>query len=196
VVHLLYKRRFEPAANSVLGFIPATALLAQQYVASMSVASFCASYSYMNAGRHFRSGGASCSNFGNLYVPTTSLFRDSVKAMVEGSYGATPSSVEGLSNNLKSFASIVQSKSCHFGTDKGVIFQFSGEIILAKLPSDDSTTGFYYGNLLDGSIRFSLTPSSLLLKKNKNPFNIVGANPRVVNVQAYWRGVTSTSVVS
>jgi hypothetical protein len=111
-----------------------------------------------------------------------------------GTYGDAPSSIQKLSNNLKSFASIVPSNPIALGQTRGSysvaqVKSFS----LSFLPSDDSTTGFYYGSLLDGSIRFSLTPSSLLLKKNKFPFDIVGANPRVVNVQAYWRGVTSTS---
>jgi hypothetical protein len=194
VVHLLDNRRFAHETNSMLGFIPATALLAQQYVASTSVLSFCASYSYMNAGKSFRSGSASCSNFGKSYVPTNSFFKDSVKAMVDGTYGVAPSSVQGLSNNLKSFASIVQSNPFALGQTKGSysvaqVKSFS----LSFLPSDDATTGLYYGDLLDGSIRFSLTPSSLLLLKNKFPFQISDANPRVVNVQAYWRGVTSAS---
>jgi hypothetical protein len=57
--------------------------------------------------------------------------------------------------------------------------------------SDNATSDLYHGNLLDGSIRFSLTPSSDLLLQNAFPFEILDANPRVVNIQAYWRGVTS-----
>jgi hypothetical protein len=194
VVNLIYDKRFAHETNAVLGFVPATALLAQQYVASMSIASFCAAYAYMNAGLSFNSGNARCSDFGNSYVPSTSFFKDSVMAMVDGTFGIAPSSVHGLSNNLQLFASIVQSNPFALGQTKGSysvaqVKSFS----LSFLPSDDATTGLYYGNLFDGSIRFSLTPSSLLLLKNKYPFQISDANPRVVNVQAYWRGVTSAS---
>jgi hypothetical protein len=176
----------------VLGIIPATALLTQQYLASMLIASFCASYSYMNAGQPFASGSASCSNFGNLYVPTTSTFQASVQALITGTYGSEPSAVQALSNNLRSFASTVQTNPAALGQTKG---SYSGSQVksfsLSFFLSDNATSDLYHGNLVDGSIRFTLTPSSDLLLQNDFPFEIQDANPRVVNIQAYWRGVTS-----
>ena len=47
----------------------------------------------------------------------------------------------------------------------------------------------YYGNLTNGSIRFSITPASLLLNESYPPYGIDVVNPRVINVQAYWKGV-------
>lgn len=60
---------------------------------------------------------------------------------------------------------------------------------MIRMPQPPSRT--YYGNLTDGKIRFTLTPSSSILLNSSHPFTVYDANARVVNAQTYWRGVTS-----
>jgi hypothetical protein len=129
VANSLYSQSFPQAAKAVLGIIPATVLLTQQYLASMLIASFCASYSYMNAGQPFVSGDASYSSFGTLYVPTISTFKASVKALVAGTYGEEPSAVQALSKNLNSFVVHNSGKSCRVGTNQGFVLRFSSQIL-------------------------------------------------------------------
>jgi hypothetical protein len=100
--------------------------------------------------------------------------------------------VNGLNKNIVDFAANVQGNPEALGQTRSEVSD-NIETFTLEFAYDPNTTTSYYGNLADGKIRFTLTPSSSLLLESNNPFVVYDANPRVINVQTYWRGVTSPS---
>ena len=100
--------------------------------------------------------------------------------------------VNNLNKNIEDFAANVQGNPEAVGQTRGDIGNNVKTFTLEFAYDPDSTsTTSYYGKLTDGKIRFTLTPSSILLLDSNYPFTVFDANARVINVQTFWRGVTS-----
>mmetsp|Transcript_8548 Transcript_8548/g.12385 ORF Transcript_8548/g.12385 Transcript_8548/m.12385 type:complete len:1568 (+) Transcript_8548:167-4870(+) len=192
----LFYSPYVSATETVLAYIPSVSLLNKQYVASKSILGFCRSYSYQNAGNTFVSSdtpgcsaGADCSSFGP-YLPTMATFVDTISSFTENTYAnLEPESAAKLNNNIQNFATVVEGCPSAVGQTPNSITK-KVQTISINLGSSN------FGNLRDGSVRFSLTPSSTLWLKSSTPFDIDLVNPRVVNVQAYWKGVTSPDTMT
>lgn len=115
-----------------------------------------------------------------------SIFRR-VSSFVDKTFNSiVTQQVNILTNSIVGFATQIQNDPTAAGQaqnsySKSQVKSFSIELN----PENDSQ---YYGKM-DGRICFSITPSSLLLNQSVTPFGINVVNPRVINVQAYWRGV-------
>ena len=186
-------------SKAILAYAPSSSLAQQQYIAAKSIHEFCTSFSYMNAGLDYvniDSDGneANCNEFGDLYLPTYETFDETVSSFVSGttpsSVESPPTSVNDLNENIVEFAANVQGNPVALGQTRSKISD-NVETFTLEFAYDPNTTTTYYGNLSDGKIRFTLTPSSSLLLKGLTPFGVSDANPRVINVQTYWKGVTS-----
>ena len=204
VYEKLFFATYEDTSKAILAYGPSASLVQQQYMAAKSIHGFCTSYSYMNAGRDYfdtTSGNtANCGEFGDLYLPTYATFNDIVNSFVNEPCPSdpdnclldAPSLVNDLNENIVEFAANVQGNPVALGQTRSEISD-NVETFTLEFAYDPNTATSYFGNLADGKIRFTLTPSSSLLLKSNNPFVVGDANPRVINVQSYWRGVTSPS---
>lgn len=182
-----FNTRFPNDTKALLALSSSLALMSQEYISAQSILSFCSSYSYMNAGLLYDiSQTVSCSNFGGLYLPSTETFDATVQTFVGGTYEAPPSVIGNVLNNQEQFANSVKSLSWHQAGE------VSSSVPLLTVIINANNSNLVYGNLADGSVRFTLTPGSDLMY----PFTVEGVNPRVINVQAFWRGVTSKSPTS
>lgn len=204
VYEKLFFATYEDTSKAILAYGPSASLAQQQYIAAKSIYGFCTSYSYMNAGQDYvdtTSGNtANCNEFGDLYLPTYETFNETVNSFVNEPCSSdppdncypTPTSVNALNKNIVDFAANIQGNPEALGQTRSEVSD-NIETFTLEFAYDPNTTTAYYGNLTDGKIRFTLTPSSSLLLKSNNPFVVYDANPRVINVQAYWRGVISPS---
>ena len=192
----------------------ATALytLSRQYTVSTVLSHFCASYAYSHAGRVYRSptGDADCYNFGK-YLPGGSAaaptaFSDTVANIAApGNSLVQPPLYQSLAQRQQCFTDTVLGDPEVFGapataSQRGAV---QGQVLQLILSTDDVRG--YSGDLSKGRISFELAPNSPLLFSNGgdklfDPITTLGANPRLFDVKAYWRGpfndlaVLSTSV--
>ena len=185
-------------SKTIAAYSPAASLALQQYTAAKSLFGFCASYSYMNAGRPYNELGGDCSSFGD-YLPTYTTFQDTVNSFPPDS--ATfyaPTSVKTLNSKLEDFANGLASNPTIQGTTRAVA-ELEVKSFSIEIPFDEY--GFpklpqVYGDLnKTGSIRFSLTAESDLMFQDRNPFTVAYVNPEVVSVQVFLRGVSYNPVV-
>lgn len=186
----LFYSSYRKTSNTIVAFSPAASLALQQYAAAESIFGYCASYSYMNAGRTYNEYGGDCSSFDN-YLPTYTTFQDTVNSFLPDSetYGA-PNSVKTLNTNLEKFANGLKANPDTKGTRSSTT---GAKPFSIEIPFD--VYGFpkipqVYGDLNQaGSIRFSLTAGSDLMFQNYDPFGVSEVNPEVVSVQVFLRGV-------
>ncbi len=152
----------------------------------------------MNSGMSYIStkGGnvANCSDFGNMYLPSYGTFEAAISAFngTNSSIINPPLAVNELNGDIIDFAANVESSPQAVGQtnqeEGGVVETFAIEFT-----KGGNSSAYSDWNLKSGTIKFTLSPSSDLLLQSTTPFVVNDANPRVVNIQAYWRGVTSTN---
>jgi hypothetical protein len=181
---------YKTVTQQVLAQIPAINWLNQAYLASFSIYQFCQSYSYMNAGRNYEPTNANCKGFGSNYVPSIDTFNSFANSIALGTeVVVSPSSLVGqFSANVNGFAGQVSTNPQAWGQASGSLGNQAPLAFSVVLTNSTST----FGNLSDGWADFWLSPSSYLLNTGVSPaFQVNDANPRVVDVQVYWRNVHS-----
>eukprot|EP00984_Skeletonema_dohrnii_P008741 scaffold3264_cov108-Skeletonema_dohrnii-CCMP3373.AAC.2 len=148
----------------------------------------------MNGGRPYDSDAdgntANCADFGNLYLPSNTTFEATISAFdgTNSSIVGPPSSVDELNDRIIGFAKNVQNSPQAVGQTRQELGN-SVETFAIEFTKEGNAS--YYYDLKNGTIMFTLSASSNLLLQSTTPFGIYDANPRVVNTQTYWRGVTS-----
>ncbi|KAL7454134.1 hypothetical protein ACHAWC_005764 [Mediolabrus comicus] len=212
VYEQLFFATYKDTSNAILAYAPSASLVQQQYVAAKSIFGFCTSYSYMNAGQDYvntlNGQAANCRDFGSLYLPTNNTFKDTVNSFVYGNLNSIsnpPSSVDQLNKNIIDFSKNIQNNPEAVGQTrqdvtgaKSFAIEFPLGINATAFCENGNTTSVkpysppqVYVDLTNGIVRFSLTASSDLLQQSKTPFNVKDANPLVINVQTYLKGVTT-----
>ena len=190
-------------SQTILAYGPSASLAQLQYIAAKAIYEFCSSYSCMNAGQDYvdtdgDGNKANCKDFGDLYLPTYETFDDTVESFVneppssdpDSSFLDPPFSVGKVSNAIIGFAANVQGNPSAVGQTRNQVVELVRSFTL-EFAYDLNVATQYYGSLSEGKIRFTLTPSSSLLLKGQVQFGVSDANPQVINVQTYWKGVTS-----
>ena len=197
VYEKLFFATYEDTSKAILAYGPSASLAQQQYIAAKSIYGFCTSYSYMNAGQDYVDttsiNTANCNEFGDLNLPTYEIFNETVSSFVFGtksSIESPPTAVNNLSKNIVEFAANVHGNPEAVGQTRAEVGD-NVQAFTLEFAYDPNAATQYYGSLADGKIRFTLTPSSSLLLQGLEPFAVSDANPRVINVQTFWRGVTS-----
>ena len=196
----LFYSTYSSTSKAVVAYLPATSLALQQYTAAETIFNFCASYSYMNAGRTYtgyKDHQGDCSTFGS-YLPTSETFQATVSSFAMGyDWTQPPQSVSTLNNNIIDFAQGLANDPNIQGTAR-TADQLNVQSYSIEIPFNEDgypTIPQVYGDLNStGSIRFSITPSSDIMFQNYNPFGVLYENPQVVNVQVFLRGVYYSSI--
>lgn len=208
----IFYSTYTDVSKAILAYSPASSLAQQQYIASKSIYGFCVSFSYTNAGNSYDNTcdgyTANCNNFGGLYLPTYETFQDTVSSFVEGTNTSIiypPSSVDNLNNNIIEFSKNIENNPVTVGQTRqditgphSIAIEFPLGINATAYCEGGNTTSVppftppqVYVNLTNGIVRFSLTASSDLWQQSLTPFVLDDANPQVINLQTYLKGVTS-----
>eukprot|EP00984_Skeletonema_dohrnii_P019706 scaffold9477_cov84-Skeletonema_dohrnii-CCMP3373.AAC.1 len=194
VSNTLFYSQYKNTSNEILSYSPAVSLTQQQYTAAKSIFEFCTSFAYMNGGRPYESDAdghtANCADFGNLYLPSNKTFEATIFAFdgTNSSIIGPPSSVDELNDRIIGFANNVQNSPQAVGQTRQ---ELGSSVETFAIEFTKERNASYYYDLKNGTIMFTLSASSNLLLQSTTPFGIYDANPRVVNTQTYWRGVTS-----
>lgn len=198
----IFYSKYPDLSDTIIAYSPALSLAQQQYTAAKSVFAFCTSYSYMNAGLQYigttTTGKvtANCPSFGSLYLPTFATFQDAVSSFVAGTNStitSPPTAVDQLNKRIEGFAEEIQNDPTAVGQTRQQVTTPVKTFSIEFSFGANSSSVNYYGDLESGKFRFTLSPSSNLMFQSTRPFGIEFANPIVINVQSYWRGVTSSS---